>query len=106
MDMKKFILLTVLLTLLASCGSKDRGELVGVKGKKWHPEKPYGMELVPGGAYIMGKADDDLAGVHDAPAKTVTVRSFYMDETEIQIATIVNLLIGLEIQFLELNWQF
>jgi len=83
MDMKKFILLTVLLTLLASCGSKDRGELVGVQGKKWHPEKPFGMELVPGGAFIMGKADDDLAGVHDAPAKTVTVRSFYMDETEI-----------------------
>lgn len=83
MDMKKFVLSTVLLTLLASCGSNDRGELVGVKGKKWHPEKPYGMELVPGGAFIMGKADDDLAGVHDAPAKTVTVRAFYMDETEI-----------------------
>jgi len=83
MDMKKFVLLTVLLTLLASCGSKDKGELVGVQGKKWHPEKPYGMQLVPGGAFIMGKADDDLAGVHDAPAKTVTVRAFYMDETEI-----------------------
>ncbi|TYA97523.1 T9SS ring complex lipoprotein PorK/GldK, partial [Seonamhaeicola marinus] len=67
----------------ASCGSKDRGELVGVKGKKWHPEKPYGMELIPGGAYIMGKADDDLAGINDAPAKTVTVRAFYMDATEI-----------------------
>jgi gliding motility-associated lipoprotein GldK len=31
----------------------------------------------------MGKSDDDLAGVQDAPAKTVTVRAFYMDETEI-----------------------
>jgi gliding motility-associated lipoprotein GldK len=83
MDMKKFLVLTGILILIASCGSKDRGELVGVKGKKWHPEKPYGMELVPGGAFIMGKADDDLAGVHDAPAKTVTVRAFYMDATEI-----------------------
>ncbi|APY10297.1 gliding motility lipoprotein GldK [Seonamhaeicola sp. S2-3] len=81
--MKKFILLTAVITMLASCGSKDRGELVGVKGKKWHPEKPYGMELIPGGAFIMGKADDDLAGIHDAPAKTVTVRAFYMDATEI-----------------------
>ncbi len=81
--MKKFVLLSTLLALLASCGSKDRGELVGVKGKKWHPEKPYGMELVPGGAFIMGKSDDDLAGVNDAPTKTVTVRAFYMDETEI-----------------------
>ncbi len=83
MYMKKFILLIAVLALITSCGSKDRGELVGVKGKKWHPEKPYGMELVPGGAFIMGKSDDDLAGVQDAPTKTVTVRAFYMDETEI-----------------------
>ena len=27
--------------------------------------------------------DDDFAGVNDAPSKTVTVRSFYMDATEI-----------------------
>lgn len=81
--MKKFILLTAVITVLASCGSKDRGELVGVQGKKWHPEKPYGMELIPGGAFIMGKADEDLAGVNDAPGKTVTVRAFYMDATEI-----------------------
>ena len=83
MNMKKFILLTAVIALLASCGSKDRGELVGIKGKKWHPEKPYGMTLIPGGAFIMGKSDDDLAAIQDAPTKTVTVRSFYMDETEI-----------------------
>jgi hypothetical protein len=29
--------------------------VVGVKGEKWHPEKPYGMTLVPGGALYMGK---------------------------------------------------
>ena len=83
MNMKKFVLLTAVIALLFSCGSKDRGELVGVKGKKWHPEKPYGMALIPGGAFIMGKSDDDLAAIKDAPTKTVTVRSFYMDETEI-----------------------
>lgn len=82
--MKKFILLAVLVSFLYSCGgSSDKGQLVGVKGKAWHPEKPYGMTLVPGGAFIMGKSDDDLANVQDAPTKTVTVRSFYMDETEI-----------------------
>ncbi|WP_338731565.1 gliding motility lipoprotein GldK [Mangrovimonas cancribranchiae] len=81
--MKKLILLIAVLAFLTSCGSGDKGQLVGVKGKKWHPEKPYGMELIPGGAFIMGKADDDLAGIHDAPTKTVTVRSFYMDATEI-----------------------
>ncbi len=82
--MKKFIAFASFLALLTSCGgSSDKGELVGVKGKKWHPEKPFGMTLVPGGAYIMGKSDDDLANIQDAPTKTVTVRSFYMDETEI-----------------------
>ncbi|MNS17270.1 Serine/threonine-protein kinase pkn1 [compost metagenome] len=81
--MKKFIAFAALASVLSSCGSSDKGELVGVKGRKWHPEKPYGMTLVPGGAFIMGKSDDDLANVQDAPTKTVTVRSFYMDETEI-----------------------
>ena len=82
--MKKLVALTAFLTVfLTSCGSGDRGELVGVQGKKWHPQKPYGMTLVPGGAFIMGKSDDDLANVETAPTKTVTVRSFYMDETEI-----------------------
>jgi gliding motility-associated lipoprotein GldK len=41
------------------------------------------MTLIPGGSFIMGKADDDFVAVNDAPTKTVTVRSFYMDETEI-----------------------
>ena len=82
--MKKFVAFTAFFALLASCGSNNgKGELVGVKGKKWHPEKPYGMVLVPGGSFIMGKSDDDLANIQDAPTKTVTVRSFYMDETEI-----------------------
>ena len=81
--MKKFIAFAAFSTLLFSCGSSDKGELIGVKGKKWNPEKPYGMTLIPGGSFILGKSDDDLANVGDAPTKTVTVRSFYMDETEI-----------------------
>jgi gliding motility-associated lipoprotein GldK len=81
--MRKIFLITIVIAFVTSCGSKDKGELVGVKGKKWHPEKPYGMSLVPGGAFVMGKSDDDIADVQDAPTKTVSVRSFYMDETEI-----------------------
>ena len=83
MNIKKLILLTLVLAFITSCNSGDKGQLVGAPGKKWHPEKPYGMTLVPGGAFIMGKSDDDLAGVMDAPTKTATVRAFYMDETEI-----------------------
>ncbi len=81
--MKKIISLIAILAILAGCSRGDRGQLVGAQGKKWNPEKPYGMTLVPGGAFIMGKADDDMADMKNAPPKTVTVRSFYMDETEI-----------------------
>ena len=84
--MKKLFLPTLALGfLLASCGgsSVSKGELVGVKGKKWYPEKPYGMELIPRGSFVMGKAEEDQAKVLNAPTRTVTVRSFYMDDTEI-----------------------
>lgn len=82
--MKKFIAFTAIITLLVSCSSSsDKGELIGVKGKKWHPEKPFGTVLIPGGAFIMGRSSDDAANTQDANTKTVTVRSFYMDETEI-----------------------
>ncbi len=83
MLMKKCLILIALITIISSCGSGNKGELIGSRGKNWHPEKPFGMELIPGGAFIMGKSDDDLAGVNDAPTKTVTVRNFYMDDTEI-----------------------
>ena len=90
--MRKILGLLLLFVFALGCGSKgnqavtgkkSKGELVGVKGKKYFPEKPFGMVLVPGGSYIMGKSDDDLPALEDAPTKTVTVRSFYMDETEI-----------------------
>ena len=81
--MKKLIAFTAIILTLYSCNTSDRGELIGTQGKQWHPEKPFGMTLVPGGSFIMGKSDDDFVAVNDAPTKTVTVRSFYMDETEI-----------------------
>jgi len=82
--MRKLIVFVLLVVLLYSCGSNDRGELVGVKAKKeWFSEKPYGMALVPGGSFTMGKQDQDISGIMNAPSKTVTVRSYYMDETEI-----------------------
>jgi gliding motility-associated lipoprotein GldK len=81
--MRKIFSLIAVISVLASCGRGDQGQLVGAQGKKWHPEKPLGMTLIPGGAFIMGKSDDDIAGLNNAPPKTVTVRSFYMDETEI-----------------------
>ena len=82
--MKKIVSFLSVLFLLVSCGgSSTKGELVGVRGKKWHPEKPFGMTIIPGGSFIMGKSEEDKAHLDNAPTKTVTVRSFYMDETEI-----------------------
>ena len=81
--MKKFLNLFIIALIAFSCGSngnlkKSKGELVGVKGNKYFAEKPFGMVLVPGGSFIMGKSDDDMPSIQDAPTKTVTVRSFYI----------------------------
>ncbi|NPA46765.1 MAG: gliding motility lipoprotein GldK [Chlorobi bacterium] len=81
---KYFSLLIVAMVILSSCGNPNRrGEIVGVKGRSWQPYQPYGMVLVPGGAFTMGKQNEDKSYSIDAPVKTVTVHSFYMDETEI-----------------------
>ena len=90
--MRKILVLLLLSVFALGCGSKSnqaipgkksKGELVGVKSKKYYPEKPFGMVLIPGGSFIMGKSDDDLPAIGDAPAKTVSLRSYYMDDTEI-----------------------
>jgi len=82
--MKKLSLYILLTTVIFSCGKNDKGELVGVKSKsQWNAEKPYGMTLIPGGSFTMGKQDEDISGALNAPTRTVTVRPFYMDETEI-----------------------
>ena len=83
MNFKVFLSNILLVTLVVSCGSSDKGQLVGVEGKQWYPEKPYGMVKVEGGSFTMGKSDYDIAGLNNAPIRTVTVNSFYMDETEI-----------------------
>ena len=82
--MNKAAIFALLTIVLYSCGSNDRGELMGVKyKKKWFSEKPFGMSLIPGGSFTMGKQDQDLIGTMSAPTKTVTIRPYYMDETEI-----------------------
>ncbi|MCS4238869.1 gliding motility lipoprotein GldK [Myroides odoratus] len=82
--MKKIITLGAVLALVCSCGTGDRGELLGgVEGKRWSTTKPHGMSLVPGGTFTMGQSNEDFLGAQDAPTKTVTVGSFYMDETAV-----------------------
>ena len=82
--MKKISLYILVAFLAYSCGSNDQGELVGVRSKStWHTKKPLGMVLIPGGSFTMGKEDEDVAASLNTPTRTVTVRPYYMDETEI-----------------------
>ena len=82
--MNKVLVFALFTLIIYSCGSNDRGELMGVKyKKKWFSEKPFGMALIPGGSFTMGKQDQDVIGTMSTPTKTVTIRPYYMDETEI-----------------------
>ncbi len=75
-----------------SKGGKSSAGKPGVKGdlvprnksKSFVAERPYGMVAIPGGSFVMGMADQDFTNVPEkAMPKTVTVSSFFMDETEI-----------------------
>ena len=108
--MKKSTLILILITfvLLSSCKSgSDRGQLTGVKSnKKFFPEKPFGMVLIPGGAFTMGKGDEDVAGSFSAPSRTVTVRPYYMDETEITNSEYREFVFRVRDSILRTNLQF
>ena len=41
------------------------------------------MVLIPSGSFLMGMADDDYVQLQNAPVSTVSIKAFYMDETEI-----------------------
>ena len=90
--MKNTFVALLLLGSISSCKflfpPDSQGELMGVRSKKkqFYPEKPHGMVEIPGGSFIMGSSDEDLVDAQNDPTKTVTVRSFYMDDTEISNA--------------------
>ena len=81
--MKKIFLFFVISIFVISCSKSDRGELTGLKSKKFFPDKPSGMTLIPSGSFLMGMSDDDMVQLQNAPISTVSVKAFYMDETEI-----------------------
>jgi len=80
---KKIFLFFVISIFVISCSKSDRGELTGLKSKKFFPDKPSGMTLIPSGSFLMGMSDDDMVQLQNAPISTVSVKAFYMDETEI-----------------------
>ncbi|HPE34425.1 MAG TPA: SUMF1/EgtB/PvdO family nonheme iron enzyme [Bacteroidales bacterium] len=42
-----------------------------------------GLVFIEGGTFVMGQNDEDIMFEHNNPPRRVTVRSFYMDETEV-----------------------
>ena len=91
-SMKRIFLLLLSASFLASCsGGKggagkpgSKGELIPKRSSKsFVAERPYGMVAIPGGSFVMGMADYDFTNAPEkAPLKTVTVSSFFMDESE------------------------
>ncbi len=84
--MKNILLMSILIITLISCSGRfgDRGELVGARAEKeWFTETPYGMVLIPGGTFTMGKTEENRWGGFEAPPKSVSIREFFMDDTEI-----------------------
>ena len=82
--MKKLLIYSALLVFLGSCGNSGNGELTGVKNRKrYYSPDPFGMVYIPMGSYTMGVSDEDIPYAQLNNHKTVTVQSFYMDQTEI-----------------------
>ena len=80
---KKLLSIFGIATIVA-CSSSDHGELVGRQDRpEWYPSEPYGMVYIPQGSYNMGNYEQDVPYAMTAPAKTVSIPSFYMDQTEI-----------------------
>jgi len=79
-----FSLAALAAVVLASCSGGDHGELVGVQDRPdFYPSDPYGMVYIPQGQFAMGNSDVDVPATLTASTKSVSVSSFYMDETEI-----------------------
>ena len=85
MNMKKIILVTLIIATLYGCGGSGNGELIGSQNRQiWNPTDPYGMVFIPQGSYNMGPSDQDVPFANVSQSKTVSVGAFYMEETEIK----------------------
>ena len=80
-----FLLILAVAGALFSCNNSGNGELVGVsqKTRPFFQPDPFGMVFIPQGSFTMGTGDQDIAYSFVQEPKTVSVASFYMDETEI-----------------------
>lgn len=83
-NLLKLVLALLVVFTVASCGSRETGELTGVlKRPSWKGINPYGMVYIPSGTLIIGPSDQDVSNTFVQRPKTISIQGFYMDETEI-----------------------
>jgi len=83
--MKRIIVLYFTVLFLLGCGGDTyKGELLGSLNRpNWYHVMPYGMVYVPSGTLHIGPSDQDVNSALVQRSKSISVASFYMDDTEI-----------------------
>jgi len=78
------ISLALLVLILASCGRRENGQLVGALDRPaWKGINPYGMVYVPSGTLHIGPSDQDVSNTFVQRQKAISIQGFFMDDTEI-----------------------
>lgn len=82
--MKKVFLMLATVLVLWSCGSSDKGELVGVQGRPYFEDIDLkGMVFIDQGNFHMGSGTQNATYGQPVQPRTMQVGSYFMDETEI-----------------------
>ena len=116
MNLKMMITLFAVMTVLAACKSKS---VSSTTGWKYNDPKNGGFEVAPyqeqitgpglvfveGGRFTMGRAEEDVMKDWDNFPRTVTVSSFYMDETEVTNLAYLEYLHWLELVYIPVDFS-
>jgi gliding motility-associated lipoprotein GldK len=82
--MKRLLLFACVLLGVVACKNSGDGQLVGVTNKtRFISFTPYGMVYIPSGNFLLGAGDNDPSLSFASQSRSVSVTSFWMDETEI-----------------------
>lgn len=82
--MKKLFFALATVTLLWSCGSSERGELVGEQNRPYFEDIDLkGMVFINQGNYSMGSGTQNATYGNVPQPRTMQIESFFMDETEV-----------------------
>ncbi len=81
--MTRLTFFLMLAIVIAGCGD-PAGHVSGIQERDHRIYRdPPGMVQIPAGSFQVGPADQDIAYAHNARSRTVSVPSFYMDQTEV-----------------------